>query len=211
MWTVGLGCGQLNERRPDGRHGLERALSQHAFGELQVELVFECEHDVDAGVRRHTGLKEILVILYARHVDREATVLGQNATNLLVHHPTPFDASSRSCVFLGWPGTSSSLQSATTTAAAMPSSWVRLTASSPIPARVASSAAWPDSDILHQPSGWRRTSIDRQSGRCPLGRRTLSVASLAANRAAKPADVTDGGPANEAMSWSVWMRRRDSS
>src|ERR1700722_15435410 len=89
-----LGRGQFDKRGADGGDRLERALSEHVLGELEVELVFERQHDVDAGVRRHPGLKEIVPIAYARHVDRETTMFAQDLADFLVHHRAPSDASS---------------------------------------------------------------------------------------------------------------------
>jgi len=86
---------------------------------------------------------------------------------------------------------------------AMAPSWVRLTATSLIPCSSAIRAASPLRARLHHPAGSRRTSMDRQSGWCPTGRSTFTMASLAANRAASPAATTDGEPWQQATSCSV--------
>ena len=75
--------------------------------------------------------------------------------------------------------------SATTTAAAMFPSWLRLTAKSFRKARLARSAAWPLSRSLGRPLSSWWTSIERQDGSRSLGPSAFIVASFAAKRAAR--------------------------
>ena len=79
-----------------------------------------------------------------------------------------------------------------TTAAAIDAWWVRLTAHSSMPASAAMAAARPVSRISHQPLPARYTSMSHHAGRGPTGRSTFSVASLAANRAARDSNEYSG-------------------
>ena len=55
---------------------LEHAALEHVVGELDVELAFEREHHVDAGVRGHARLIEVGVLGQRRRVLAEASVLA---------------------------------------------------------------------------------------------------------------------------------------
>src|SRR5438309_3090566 len=79
--------GQLAQRGADGGDGLEGALAQHVLGELDVERVLEREHHVDAGVRGHAGLVQVGVVADLGDVDRQAGVLGEDMSDLVVHQP----------------------------------------------------------------------------------------------------------------------------
>src|SRR6202034_1116215 len=105
-----------------------------------------------------------------------------------------------SIVGAGPPGDADPL---TTTAAANPASWVMLRANGPRPRATANRAAAPRRRSLQAPLGSLTTSMVRQSGRTPSGRRTLMVASLAAKRAANELAATSGGPWQQEISCSV--------
>src|SRR3984957_10513517 len=128
----------------DGGDRLEGALAEHGLWELDVEGVLQRQHDVHARVRGEAQLEEVVVIAHRCDVDREACVVRQHLSDLLVHHRSPCrgDAPGRggrsAPPFSGGPLWSSRAprrvmlgavagHSQTTTAAARAPSWVRLT------------------------------------------------------------------------------------
>src|SRR5580704_3055971 len=199
----------LEDAGSDGGDRLERGLPQHLLRELDVEGVLQRQHHIDAGVGGHPRGEQIGVLFDRARVHRQSAVLGQDIPDGLVHGHSSLQAT-----VSGRPtGRSPLLRIPTTTAAAIVDSWVRLTASSAMPASTANSAARPRRRISHQPPGSRWTSMLRQSGRVPSGRKTLTVASLAAKRAANDSTkyAVDGswersGVREHMISWAVKIR-----
>ena len=144
--------------RGDRVDALEHVALEHAVGELDVEGVLEREHDVDARVRGHAGLVEVVAAREGVHVGRESAVLTEHRPDLVGHDGSIGHRAEDPAI---------------TTAAARPASWVRLTAKSSSPASRALAAAAPVSSRVGAPvapSGERRccsTGWPRLRGRAP--------------------------------------------
>ena len=60
----------------------ERAAPQHPLRELDVEPLFEREHQVDARMRGQAGFVEVAVVGQRGHVDRQAAMLAKDRANV---------------------------------------------------------------------------------------------------------------------------------
>ncbi len=82
---TGDSASQLVQRRLDRRDALEHAALEHPVGELDVEVILERQHHVDARVRGHSRVVEVGVRREHGRIDGKASVVGEDLSDLLCH------------------------------------------------------------------------------------------------------------------------------